>query len=161
MPAVRHIGAGITKFYFVPTIASITAPTAAEVNGGTALHAEAAELTGFSYTNQPVAAGDWGDNFEPKVVGIDQSADGVITFYSNRGTGSLNPLRATLAKGVTGNIVVFADGIAGSTPAATDKCDVWPVTSSGPAKIYAKNDTIKWQVTLPAATRPSQDVAVV
>lgn len=161
MPTIRHIGAGYTRFYFVATIAALTAPTAAEINAGVRLDADASEITGFSYSNQPVAVPDWADNFDSKIPGMDQSADGVITFYSYKGTGTPNPLRTTLAKGVSGNIVAFPDGIAGATPAAADKCHVFPVTSSGPAIIFARADAIKWHVTLPSSTRPQQDVAVV
>ncbi len=161
MPSIRHIGNGISKFFFVPTIANLGSPTATEVNAGTPMHQDASDITGFSYSNQPLAVPDWGDNFDSKIVGMDQSADGVITFYSYKGATTPNPLRTTLAKGVTGNVVIFADGIAGATPAATDRCDVFPVVSSGPAKIYANAAAIKWHVTLPASLRPTQDVALV
>lgn len=159
MPAdVRFIRRGVSKVYWVPTIANINAPTATEVNAGTNLTPQLAELSGFSYTNQPVAAGDWGDNFDPKVVGLDQAADSTVQIYEKRVT---NNLRSVLAKGTAGNLVIFFAGLAGTTPAAGDKCDVWPCTSAGTPRDYTAADAARWHAALVPSARPAEDVALV
>jgi len=157
---VPYFRRGVTRVFTVPTI-TLAAPTATQVNAGTELTTknDLADIQGFSYQNQPIAIPDWNDNFTGKIVGEDQSADGVLHFYDKKGT-SPNPLRTTLAKGTVTNIVIFPGGTAGATPAAGDVCDVFPVTSSGPAKDYSLTEAAKWHVTLPSSARPTQDVAL-
>ncbi|MEA2704262.1 MAG: hypothetical protein QOD63_2207 [Actinomycetota bacterium] len=152
---------GVTKVYAVPTI-TLAAPTAVQVNAGTHLSTpnNLADVQGFSYTNQPIAVPDLSDNYDGKIVGVDQSADGQLHFYHLKGT-SPNPLLATLAKGVVINITIFWLGLAGATPAAGDVCDVFPCSSSGPAKDMSMTEAAKWHVTVPSSSRPTQDIALV
>lgn len=153
---------GVTRVFTVPTI-TLAAPTATQVTAGTELTTAGnlADVQGFSYSNQPIAVPDWADNYDGKIVGIDQSADGVLTFYDKKGTAPANPLRTSLAKGTVTNIVIFPYGTAGAAPAAGDICDVFPVVSSGPAKLYSGTEAAKWHVTVPASSRPTQDIALV
>lgn len=153
---------GVTRVFFVPTI-TVAAPTATQVNAGTELTTAGNlnDLQGASYTNQPIGVPDWSDNYDGKIVGIDQSADIVLHFYEKKGTAPANPLRTTLVKGAVGNIVIFPQGTAGASPAAGDICDVFPGSSSGPARDYSATDAAKWHVTFPASSRPTQDVALV
>jgi len=153
---------GVTRVFFVPTV-TLTAPTATQVNAGTELTTAGAlnDMQGASFTNQPISVPDWADNFDGKIVGIDQSADIQFHFYEKKGTAPANPLRTTLAKGVVGNIVIFPMGCAAATPAAGDICDVFPGSSTGPARDYSGTEAAKWHVTFPASVRPTQDVALV
>ena len=155
---VRFFRPGITKVFAVPTIANKAAPTATEVNAGTDITGQVADLVGFSYTNQTIVAADWGDSFEPKIPGPDQAADSLLHIYEKRVT---NSLRSVLAKGVATNIVIFFAGIAGSTPAAADKADVWPVVSAGTPRDYSRTEGAKWHATLAPTARPAEDVTLV
>lgn len=155
---VRFLRRGVSKVFFVPTIATTSAPTAAEVNAGTNLTATIADIAGFSYTNQAIAVPDWGDNFDSKISGIDQAADSTLHIYEKRTT---NTGRTTLAKGTAGYLVILFAGTAGATPAAADKCDIWPIISAGTPRDYSGTEGAKWHVALIPTARPTEDVALV
>lgn len=155
---VRFLRRGVTKVFFVPTIASPAAPTATEVNAGTNLTATVADIAGFTYTNQAIATPDLGDNFDAKVPGVDSTQDSTLHIYEKRTT---NTGRTTLAKGTAGYFVILFAGTAGATPAAADKCDVWPVISAGTPRDYSMTEAAKWHVALTVTGRPNEDVALV
>lgn len=155
---VRFFRRGVSKVFYVATIASTSAPTAAEVNAGVNLTATIADVQGFTYTNQPITTPDLGDNLDTKVPGVDQVADSTLHIYEKRTT---NTGRTTLAKGVVGYLVIFFAGIAGATPAAADKADVWPVQSAGTPRDYSMTEAAKWHVALIITGRPNEDVALV
>jgi hypothetical protein len=155
---VRYLRRGVSKVYFVPTIASSPAPTAAEVNAGTNLTATIADIAGFSYTNQPITTPDLADNFDGKITGVDQTADSTLHIYEKRTT---NTGRTTLVKGTAGYLVILFSGTAGASPAAGDKADVWPVISAGTPRDYSMTEAAKWHVALIVTGRPNEDVALV
>lgn len=163
MPNTAFFRPGVTKCFFVPTIAASTLiPTAAEVNagsnlGGTAAVPLLADVSGFSFKNAPIEVSTWVDNFKGKVPGWDVLDDSELIFNDYTTT---NTLRTTLAKNVSGNIVWFPAGTAGATPAAADKCDVFPGISTGPAKLYSSSENARWRTTWAGTARPVQDVAL-
>lgn len=150
----RFFRRGITKVWWVPTIASATLiPTAAEVNAGTDMTCDIAEISGFTFENQPIQTPDFCATFTPTIPGEDTAADSSFVFYEEKTT---NPLQATLAKGTTGHVVVFFAGIAGATPAAADKAEVWKGQSTGPYREYsAGNDPARWGVKFAASKAPN------
>jgi len=163
MPNTRFFRPGITKVFFVATIATQAAPTAAEINAGSTLTGTTAlpllaDLQGFSFANKPIDVPDWTSVFVGKIPGRDESADSTLHFYDYTTT---NTLRTTLAKLITGYIAIFSQGIAGASPAAADKVDIWPFISTGPAKDYSSTDAAKWHVGCAPSASPSLDVAVV
>jgi hypothetical protein len=154
----RFMRKGVTKVYFVPTIADTEGPTVAEITAGTPLTTAIAEITGFSFTNNPINTPDMGSSFVSKIPGEDTTDDSTITFYEDKIT---NPIRTALSKNTAGYIVIFGAGIAGATPAAADKADVWPVTVSSNSKVYTvDNDAAKYAVGFANTAPPSEDVAV-
>lgn len=158
MPTGAFLRKGVTKFYFCPTIAAIAAPTVAELTAGTRL-TNIADMAGFSFTNQPIDTPDMDSTFTSKIPGEDQSEDSSFTFYEPK-TGTDTNM-TVLAKGTAGFIVIFYRGTAGASPAAADKCEVWPVTSSGPARLYTMSaEAAKWQTMLPASSPPSTNATV-
>lgn len=162
MPAEdRFFRRGISKAFFVPTITNINAPTVAEVGAGDEMTEEIAELTGWTFSNNPINTPDLSNTFTPNIPGEDTAADSSIVFYENRGGASANPLQAGLAKGTAGFVVLFFDGTAGASPAASDECEVWPVTSTGPYREYSTgNDPARWGVRF-ATTAPPDFQATV
>lgn len=166
MAGGRFFRRGITKMYFVPTIASSTlVPTAAEVNAGTHLTVKASPadeslktITGFMFQNSPIDVPDWADTFVGNVPGEDKVSASSLEFYEAKTT---NPIKTALAKGTKGYVVIFPGGIAGATPAAADKCDVWPVTSTGPHRNYAAgNEAASWAVDFAMTGAPADTVSV-
>jgi hypothetical protein len=152
MPANAFFRRGTTKVWFAPTVAGAS-PTAAEVNAGTRL-VNIADMSGFSFANNPITTPDLDTVFDSQIPGVDAAEDSVITFYEPK-TGT-DALFTTLAKGVSGFIVIFYRGIAGASPAAADKCELWPVVSSGPRRMYGMDaSAARWSVTLSPSAPPN------
>ena len=158
MAANAFFRRGTTKVWFCPTVAAPAAPTVAELTAGTRL-ANIADMTGFSFTNQPIGIPDMDSVFTPSIPGEDTTEDSTFTFYEPK-TGT-DATFATLAKGVVGFVVIFYRGIAGATPVAAEKCEVWPVVSSGPRRLYGMDAAAaRWSVTLTPSDPPNTGAAV-
>ncbi len=157
--SARFMRAGITKLYWVPTIASASlVPTAAEVIAGTRVDAEAMTVNGFSFSNQPIKTPDMATTFESEIPGKDQADTSDIEFYQIRGT---DAIRSAQAKGNVGFMVILYDGTAGASPAAADKADVFPSTIASNAKQYkADNSAATYKVTYSVTARPALDVTL-
>lgn len=155
----RFMRKGVARVYFVPTIASGTlAPTVAEVTAGTRLDQQAAEINGFTFENNPIQTPDMSTTFVSQIGGEDSTEDSSITFYEDNTT---NPIKTALAKGTAGYIVFFFKGLAGASPAAADKVDVWPVVVTSSARMYtADNEAAKYLVKFAASSPPGVDLAV-
>lgn len=145
---------GKTRVYWVPTVAAATLiPTTAEVTAGTRLDASVADLSGFAFTNSPIPVPDMSSTFTGNIPGEDTAADTTLTFYEDTTT---NTLQTTLAKGAAGYICIFFAGIAGANPAIGDKCEVWPVQSTGPTREYSTgNDPARWSAGLAITAPPN------
>lgn len=136
---------GITRVYYVPTIASATlVPTTAEVTAGTRLDTQLTEVNGFAFKNNPIQTPVISDSYTAQVPGEDTSDASSFKFWEDKTT---NPISTVLAKNVNGYIVFFRRGIAGGAPAAGDKCDVWPITVAGNNPAYsAGNEASSYMV---------------
>lgn len=150
----RFMRKGKTRFYWVPTIASATlVPTAAEVNAGSRLDTQLAEVSGFTFSNNPIAVPDMSTAFVSQIPGEDATEDSSLTFYEDDTT---NSIMTTLSKGSKGYVVIFPAGTAAATPAAGDKADVWPAQVSSNARQYtADNESAKYQVNFAATSEPA------
>lgn len=150
---------GITKVFTVPTISSKTAPTATEINAGVDISKDINKMAGFTFDNKPIDVPDMSAAFVKKIPGEDQAADSVLTLYLEKTT---NPLRATFAKGTALYIVIFSTGTAGASPAATDKCQVWPMTTTGFADEFDTGAVAAlWHAGFTPNDTPALDVALV
>lgn len=130
----RFMRKGTTKVYFVPTIASLAAPTAIEIGAGTPLHPELAEINGFNFENSPIDTPDMAITLVTKIPGEDTLEDSSMGFYEVK-TGT-DTIKAALVKGTVGYVVIFPRGIAGASPAAADKCESWPVIIASNSRKY-------------------------
>jgi hypothetical protein len=143
---------GITKVYFVATIASLTAPTTAEVTAGTRLDTQLAEINGFEFANNPIDTPDMSAAFVSKIPGEDAVSDSSLVFYEDK---TSNPIATALAKNVVGNIVIFYGGTAGVSPALGDKCEVWPIIVGSNAKKYTTgNEAAQYAVVFTNTAAP-------
>lgn len=150
----RFMRKGKTKIFFVPTIASLSAPTAVEVNAGTELTPQLAEINGFDFTNTPIDTPDMSQAFVSKIPGEDTVGDSNMSFYELTGS---NPIATALAKGTTGYVVIFYGGIAGATPAAADKAQVWPTIVASNSKRYTvANEAAMYQVVYTNTAAPTE-----
>jgi hypothetical protein len=149
----RFMRKGITRFYWVPTIASASLiPTTAEVTAGTRLDGQLAEVNGFSFENNPIQTPDMSTAFVSQIAGEDATEDSSLTFYEDL---TSNPNSTVLAKGTNGYVVIVPRGTAGATPAAGDKSDVWPAQITSNAKQFtADNEAGKYMVKFAATSQP-------
>jgi len=133
----RFMRKGKTKVFWVLTIASTSAPTAAEINAGVILHTQLEDISGFLFKNNPIDTPDMGQTLVTKVSGEDTLDDSSMGFYEDDTT---NPISTALAKGTNGFVVIFYKGIAGASPAAADKAEVWPVQVASNARNYTTDN---------------------
>ncbi len=154
MPASRFMRKGTTKVFFVPTLASYPASaTAAAVNAGTNLTPQVMEMNGFSFSNSPISTPDMDSRFVTQVTGEDTAEASNLVMYEIKG--ATDTLRAALPKDAVGYIVIFPVGIAGATPAAADKAEIWPVVVSSNVRRYtAGNEAAAYQVNFAISSAP-------
>jgi hypothetical protein len=152
----RFMRKGVTKFYWVPTIASPTLiPTSAEVIAGTNLTPQLAEVNGFNFANSPINTPDMSSAFVGKIPGEDTTDNSDITFYEDKVT---NPIKTAQAKGNVGYVVIFYAGTAGASPAAGDKVDVWPAIVASNSRMYtADNEAAKYRVVYALTAAPGEE----
>lgn len=154
----RRMRRGLSKFYFVPTIADPSAPTVAEISAGTEIGQEVAEISGFSFSSNPIDTPDFESRFVKKAPGEDTAEDSSMTLYDDPDTVDI---RDTLAKDEEGYIVIFALGIAGASPAAGDDAEVWPVQVASNTREYtAGNEVARYMVQFTITDVPEQNAVV-
>lgn len=132
---------GKTKIWLVP--GTTVATTAVAVGAGTNITKGIAEMNGFSSTNTPIPTPDMDSEFTTSVPGEDTAEDSSLVYYEDDTTNPFQDLMARRSKMV---LYIFYGGLAGTTPAAGDKCEIWPVMSTGPARTYSVgNDPAQWR----------------
>lgn len=140
----RFMRKGVTKMHFVPTIATLAAATVAEVAAGVDITPQVAEVTGFSFENNPINTPNLDDAFVGQISGEDTVAASSCTMYD---LSDNTTLKAALAKGTSGFMLIFYSGIAGSSPAASDDYEAWPVDISSNSRQYsAGNEAAQYVV---------------
>lgn len=102
----RYIAPEVTKVYWVPTIADITAPTRLEIDAGTDLTGEIAAATGWEFGADRVAVPDLGTKATGRISGRTNPGDAQHVFYASQDTADIRDL---LARGDSGYVYI-ADG---------------------------------------------------
>ncbi len=151
----RFMRKGTTELYFVPTVATPTAMTVAEVGAGTDLTPEIAEINGYEFTNQPINVPDMGSAFVSKIPGEDTVESSNIVFYEDD---TSNPIKSALAKGTVGYVAIFHAGLATkSTPAIGDAYELWPCIVASNARRYtAGNEAAQYNVVFTLTDPPTE-----
>lgn len=151
--STRYFDPEITKIYFVPTIADISAPTRTELNTGTDLSGEVAEISGFTVTSEQIAAPDLGSRFTSQVGGRTTAEDSSLTFYSDQqGVDA----RTVLSRGTDGYLT-FMDG----GDVEDNLMDVYPITVVSVGKMRSVGDELaRLQIQVSITSEPAEDVAV-
>jgi hypothetical protein len=146
---------GITKFKFLPTIASTALlPTRAEIGAGNDLTDGIHTVDGWNLENQPIETPDMGSTFVPKIDGDDQAADSSLGFYEDN---TLDDIETDLAKGTTGFMCVFSKG---DVPGGKG-LEVFPVKVASNSKGYSTdNEAAKINVQFVITERPLQNATI-
>lgn len=157
----RYIGRVKDRVWFVPTIASGTkAPTVAEISAGTLLSDSSSvnplvSLEGYTATASSVETPMYGAAQTPKIAGEVQLADSALIFYKDDTT---NTLKTTLARAVTGFIVIAGPGV---SVAAGLKVNVYPIEVSGNNDVNDAGNTAKtFRVDTAVNSIPAENIAV-
>lgn len=151
--STRYFDPEITKVYFVGTIANKSAPTRIELNAGTDLSGEVADLSGWVVAGEPIATPDLGSRFTSNIPGRTQAEDSSLTFYADQ---EGVDVRAVLPRDTNG-FIVWLDG--GDTP--SNKMDVFPirVLSNGKQRSVSE-DAARIQVQFAITSEPAENVTV-
>jgi hypothetical protein len=121
---------GMTRVYYVPTIANIAAPTVAELNAGTALQTTLipAGLEGFENTTAEVDNTSLASTFDTKLPGRQSLSGTGLVFKKQDGTDTIWNL---LTVPGTNGYIVIRDGVAQATAwTIGDKVEVYPIRTA-------------------------------
>ncbi|MCQ9178950.1 hypothetical protein KMT30_07870 [Streptomyces sp. IBSBF 2953] len=148
----RYIPPGTRQYYFVPAIASLASPSRPELDAGTDLTGEVADVSGFQTTSESTDTPDLGSRFVPKIPGRISADDSSITMYASDDS---QDVRQLLPRDTAGFIVQFPEGdIAGRT------MDVFPVKVASAPKMTDIEDPAKIEVQFTITGEPEENVTV-
>lgn len=150
--ATRYFAPGISKCYFVPTIANLAAPTRAELDAGTDLSGEIQALAGWTVSATMADTPDLNSTFIGKLPTTTAADDSSLTFYSSQDG---QDVRTLLPRTTRGNIVWMDEG---DDPSNT--CDVFPVLVSSNAKQRSMADPALIQVDFAITRQPQENVTI-
>lgn len=151
-PTARYIPPGVRQYYWVPTVADKTAPTRSELDAGTDLTSELAQIAGFQVTSDTVDAPDAGSRFTSKVSGRTTVADSSIDLYTSDDS---DDARSLLTRDLAGFVVIFPEG---DVPAQT--MDVFPVTITSASILPSLTDAAQLEVQFVITSIPVNNVTV-
>lgn len=123
---MRYLRRGRSKVYWLTTCADTSAPTVAELAAGTDITTEIAALEGFeaviSIEPRPTLSSSFTTTLATRTT---TSGPTALVFFDT--LDGLTTERALLPAGTAGFVVLAPYG----APVATDRVEVWPVTSAG------------------------------
>lgn len=151
--STRYFDVGTTKVYFLPACAAPESPTRSEMNAGTDLSREIAEIDGWSVSSNQIQTPDFATRFVSQIAGRIEASDSSLTFYASENS---IDVRALLPRDTDG-FIMWLDG--GDTPG--NKCDVYPVTVTSVSKMRSAGaEAARIQVGFSITREPAEDVTV-
>lgn len=151
--SVRYFDPETTKCYFVPSIASKSAPTRVELDAGTDLSPEIADISGWNVTANKIDTPDLGTRYTGSIPGRTTSDDSSLTCYSDK-TGV--DVRGVMPPDTDG-FIVWLDG--GDT--SGNKMDVYPIRVMSNGKMRSVGDeAARIQVQCAITSKPAENVTV-
>jgi hypothetical protein len=149
---VRYIPPGTRKVYWVTTIATYTSPTRAELNAGTDLSAEIAEMSGFTVTSDSVDTPDLSTRFTAKIPGRITADDSSISFYASS---TSSDVRTVLPRDTAGFVVILPEG-----DVTGQKMDIFPAKVASTAVDTAMEDPAKINIQFTVTRVPALNVTI-
>lgn len=152
-----YIWQGNGRTFFCTSISDITAPTVAEVTGGT----EVTELTraynGWSFKTNQVEVPNARSPFVGTIPGTQKAEDSSLVIYMDSVS---NDFRAATPRGTEG-FMVHVNYKPEGDPEAGDIADVFPVIVSGQPKRRALgDDAFDWTLECSITSEPAEDVEI-
>ncbi|MFC5187134.1 phage tail tube protein [Actinomadura harenae] len=152
-PSKRFSARGVSKCYFVPSIASISAPTRAELDAGTDLSPQVADIDGWTVQSEQIETPDLGSTFTSKIPGSTSADDSSLTMYTDLGGADV---RTLLPRGTDG-FIVWLDG----GDVAGRKMDVFPIRVASLGKKRTTDDDAETiDVGFSITAEPAENVTI-
>jgi hypothetical protein len=124
---------GRTGVWFVASLANPASPSAAAVAAGTAIHDQLKLFDGWTSETEDLDNADWGSTFAKTLPGGETPAASSLTIFAGDADADAGEaIRAALGQGGADGYVVWVKR--SKTPAAGERCDVFPV------RVKASND---------------------
>jgi hypothetical protein len=149
----RYFAVGTTQVLFCPAIASKAAPTFAELDAGTELTRDIADLSGWATSSNFIDVPDLVTRFTGKIPGRITAEDSSLTFYGDedRGAGDVGELLPRDTEGY----IVFADG-----GLASGIGDVFHVKVGSNSMQRSMDDAAKRMVSFAVLDEPAEGVTL-
>lgn len=149
----RFFGVGTTQILFCPSIANKAAPTFAELDAGTELTRDIADISGWMTNSEFIDVPDLGTRYTSKIPGRITSEDSTLTFYADEDLGS-GDAGALLPRDTSGYIVIADGGLASA------KGDVFQVTVGSNSIQRSVDDSVKRVVSFAIRSQPAEAVTL-
>lgn len=150
----RYFDPAVTKCYWLPTVAAEDlVPTRTEMDAGTDLSNEIADLDGWLVEGEDIETPDLGSLFTSKVPGRTSVEDSSLTFHADK---SGDDVRTLLPRGTEGYIM-WCDG----GDVAANIAGVYPVrVRSVGVQRSVSDDNARVQVAFTIVQEPNEAVAI-
>jgi len=151
----RYWPVGTTKWYWLTSVASYLSPgpTRLELNAGTDISGEVADISGFTVSSNQIDTPDVNSRFRSKIPGPIEAEDSTLTLYADP---SGVDARALFPRDTTG-FVVRLDG--GDT--AGRKMSVFPCKVASQNKLMGTEEEAgRIEVAFTITGIPAEDLAV-
>lgn len=150
----RYFDPNVTKCYYLPEVAAEDfAPTREEMDAGTDLSNEIADLDGWLVEGDDIETPDLGSLFTSKIPGRTSVDDCSLTFHADKAG---DDVRTLLPRGTEG-FIMWCDG--GDEPA--NIAGVYPVrVKSVGVQRSVEDDNARVQVAFTVTREPNEQVAV-
>lgn len=152
----KYVRRGIAGYFWLPSVANVSAPTAAEIAAGTDLTPAVVGITGFKISTEMADGSTAESRFPSQVRGVQSLDDSSIDFIDDDVD---DALRALLADGEDGFLLFSPYDM---TPDTGDTVEIWVVQSSGMNRNWdAIGNNVATQTCPYAITAPGDTDAVV
>ena len=156
----RFFNRNTSKIVFMPSVASLTAPTHGEINAGVVLAlpgsqaVEAiADVNGWKSQNNPIPVPDLNTDFDNTIPGTNSADNPTITFYSDL---VAEPVKVSQAEGTAGFMGLMWKG-----DVAGRKMQVWPVRVAANNEMPSLgNEAAKFEVQYAPSFKPEKNAVI-
>lgn len=146
---------GRTRVAWVPTIASLAAPTVAELNAGTLLHSlmTADGLIGFEPDTADVDTSALDSTFDTKTAGRGSFSGTMVRLKKQSGTDTVYNL---LLRDLAGYTVIRRDVTVGTAWTIADKVEVYPAVLGEVRNLPPEGNSLhKYEVPIKVSSTPN------
>jgi hypothetical protein len=148
----RYYRQGISKVLWLPTVATLSAPSRAEINAGTDLSPEISASSGWEVTGNTEDTSALGSAFIGKVPSTTTAGDSSLTFYSDS---TSVDVRSLLVRNANGFIVWMDEGdVVGYL------MDIFPVRVTGVPKQRDISSVSTIMVNFATLREPAENIAI-